>query len=259
MVEWHGILSGGRALGRLLGCLALLVSRLSSLEAQLSPPQYRPATLSSTSFLEVIATSVVSRSGGAEVRRSISRSARYGVRRAADTVIVSADSLDLSESSGDATRRLDAGGFLGGQWKLFLDARGAVRVLTRPFVPDAMAEVSDVGAAMDDFFPRLPMALAVGGSATDSAGMHWSRLADSSGLSRYQWSVTRQHAGTRTVADTVPLRANETTRESGTLGWDPVGVPRAWTRVIHTELTSTIRGRTVQGVIDQRIMVRRVE
>jgi hypothetical protein len=56
----------------------------------------------------------------------------------------------------------------------------------------------------------------------------------------------------------VPLETREMTRESGRLSWSPAGAPLAWTRLIHSEVTSAIRGRTVQAVVDQRIVVRRV-
>jgi hypothetical protein len=237
-----------------VGCLSLLAPR-SSLLAQL--PHYSPATLAGASYTEIIQTSVVSRTGTAEVRRSIARTARFGVSVSGDTVIVSADSLDLSESSGAETRRFDAGGLLGGRWKLMLARNGAPAVLTRPFVPDDIAEVSDVASAMEDFFPRTPPPMAVNAVSIDSARTRWERLPDSAGVQRFHWNLTRQRQGVQTVADTVPLTLRESSRESGELAWRSTGVPLAWTRTIHTEVTSTVRGRTVQSVVEQRIVVRR--
>jgi hypothetical protein len=242
-----------RNLGVLLPLLATPVS------GQQSPPHYNPAALAGTSFVEQITSNVTTRTGTAERKRAISRTARFGVTLAGDTVIVSGDSLALSESVDGVDRALDASGFLGGRWRLALSASGAAQVHARPFVPGELTEVSDVAAAMDDFFPRTPPALAVNAGATDTARIRWDRLADSAGTQRYQWSLTRQQEGARTVADTVPLQVREASRENGTMVWSSRGAPLAWTRLIHSEVTSAIRGRTVQAVIDQRITVRRIK
>ncbi len=247
------VLSAAKDLGRLAGGVALL---LSPLDAQAPAPRYTHVALAGTSFLEQVTSTVVSRSGGAERTRATSRAARFGVSVSGDTVVVSGDSLALSESAGGVDRTLDASGFLGGRWRLFLSKGGVPSVHHRPFVPDDITEVSDVAAAMDDFFPRTPPALAVNASATDTANTRWERLADSAGSQRYHWSLARQHEGVRTVADTVPLQVHEVTRESGTLAWSPAGAPLTWSRQIHSEITSAIRGRTVQAVVDQRIVVR---
>ena len=251
-VRWGGPLVIGLTL------LSSLVSPLSSLDAQSPAPRYNPASLAATSFLEQVTSTVVSRSGGAERTRTIARTARFGVSVSGDTIVVSGDSLALSESVGGVDRTLDASGFLGGRWLLFISPLGVPRIHHRPFVPDEITEVSDVAAAMDDFFLRTPPPLAVNASATDSANTRWDRLADSAGSQRYRWSVTRQHEGVQIVADTVPLQVREVTRESGTLTWSPAGAPLAWSRTIHSKVTSAIRGRTVQAVVDQRITVRRV-
>jgi hypothetical protein len=101
--------------------------------------------------------------------------------------------------------------------------------------------------------------LLVGSSVTDSAGIRWERLADSSASERYRWTVTREQQGTRAVADTVPLQLHQVTRESGAMAWGRAGVPLAWSRIIRSEVTSTVRQRTVQAVVDQRIAVHRGE
>lgn len=239
-----------------LGILFLLLA--SPLSAQQPIPHYNHAALAGTSFIEQVTSNVTTRTGTAERQRAISRTARFGVSVSGDTVVVSGDSLALSESADGVDRAFDARGFLGGRWRLFISASGAAQVQVRPFVPDDITEVSDVAAAMEDFFPHTPPALAVNASTTDTARTHWNRLTDSAGNQRYEWSFSRQHEGVRTVADTVPLQVHEVTRESGTLVWNPVGAPLAWTRLIHSEVTSAIRGRTVQAVVDQRIVVRRV-
>ncbi len=220
-------------------------------------PSYTLSALDGTSFLEVVNSSVVSRTAGAESRRSLARAARFGITLSHDTLLVSIDSLDLTQSGDGTTRSFDAGGVLGGRWKLFLAPNGAPNVLLRPFVPEEITDVSDVAAAMTDFFPPAPPQLVVNGVRTDTVGIRWQRRPDSAGVERYHWSQTRQHQGVRTVADTVALQVHENTTESGEMAWLRAGAPVAWTRIIHSEVTSTIRNRTVQSVLDQRIVVRR--
>lgn len=251
------VLSAAKDLGRGASCLAIMVMSAIGYRSPAIGPGYSLAALDRSSYLEAVSTSVDSRTGTLQSRRSMARTARFGVRIAGDTVIVSGDSLELSETTGGVTRSFDPGGFLGGQWKLFLGPTGLPRVVARPFVPDDIAEVNDVAAAMDDFFPRTPPALLVNASTTDTAQYRWTRLTDSAGAGRYRWTVNRDHEVVRTVADSVPLKSHEVTRESGAVVWGSAGVPLGWSRSIHTEVTSTIRGRTVQAVVEQRIEVRR--
>lgn len=207
------------------------------LVAALLGPGYPVRALDRASFSESIRTEVVTRIENSSRRRLVARAARFGVELHGDTVVVSADTLMLSELADGSSRTLDTDGFVGGRYLLLLDPTGRATLIERPFLPDDLAEVSDVGRAMDDFFPPLPPAIAVGGVNIDSAGRSWGRLSDSIGVRRYRWSSVFSHDDNEMVADSVPTRLSETTRESSTLAWHSSRGPLAWSRRIESEVT----------------------
>ncbi len=166
------------------GLVALAAARLSGQ----APASYPGAAVDNARYHEQLVSDVVSRSGNAAVHRVVRREAAYAVFRQGDTVVVSADSLQVMAVTGADTTRLDTSGFIGGRWRLLLISDGRARVLERPFVPGALGEVNDLGAAMDDFFPRRPPELAVGATVSDLSGTEWRRVADSGAVRRYRWT-----------------------------------------------------------------------
>lgn len=218
---------------------------------------YPVRALDGAQFAESIRTEATTRIGTASRRRLVSRDTRFGVALRGDTLVVSIDSAALSELDDGSSRTLDTDAFVGGRFQLLLNGAGNARVLERPFIPDDVIEVSEVGRAMDDFFPPLPPPLGLGATGTDSAGRQWRRLADSSSLRRYRWNSTTSRNGAATVADSVPARVSETTRETSALVWHQARGPLAWTRRIESELTTRLRGQTIMASVVQRIEVRR--
>ena len=75
----------------------------------------------------------------------------------------------------------DTDGLLGGRYRGTLTAPAATRRQARPFVPDEVAEVAELGGALEDLLPAAAAggAPAVGRRWTDSAGLELRRLADS--------------------------------------------------------------------------------
>lgn len=220
-------------------------------------PGYPVRVLDGAQFTESIRSEVNTRVATAASRRLVARDARFVVHLRGDTVVVSADSLSLSELADGQQRTLDTDGFVGGRFYLLLDSLGTAQLLERPFVPDDLMEVSDVARAMDDFFPPLPPALAPGGTTADSAGRRWHRLADSAGVQRFRWTVEREHEGAERVADSVAARVSESVQETSALSWSPLRGPLRWSRRIESELTSRLRGQTIRASVVQRIDVSR--
>ncbi len=73
------------------------------------------------------------------------------------------DSLALARGSPAGELRPDTDGLLGGRYRGLLGPDGGYTAQARPFVPDEVAEVADLGAALDDLLPPLaPVALAPG-------------------------------------------------------------------------------------------------
>jgi hypothetical protein len=223
--------------------ILLASARVYALGAQVSPPQYDMRRLNGAVFLENVRTDVTSQSGTAEMVRRTVRGARFGVAVRGDTMAVTADSLALYESADGVQRTIDVDAVIGGRWTLTLAIGGNATVLTQPFVPGEIADVSDIAMAMNDFFP---------------ATTGWRRLADSAGLSRYHWSGQHHSDSSYVATDSVPVQASIDTKEDGDVAWDVARGPVAWSRLVETTAASRFSGRTSRAVITQRIGVRRV-
>jgi hypothetical protein len=216
-----------------------------------------PLNLADATFVEQVHSDVTTQAGTAELHRTIVRMARYSTATRTDTLVVTADSLHLDETAGNIHRPIDVDAVIGGRWKLVASGPGKTRVVDTPFVPGEVADVSDLGSAMDDFFPVAPPALAPGAQSTDTSQRVWRRLADSAREQRYHWSERRHGDSTSIGSDSVLVHAVVDTHEEGDLAWSAVRGPLAWARRIQTLVTSRFAGRTVRANVDQRIVVAR--
>jgi hypothetical protein len=218
--------------------------------------QYRIDRLAGARFVERVQSEIITQAGAAERHRTVVRTAGYQFVARADSLLVTTDTVALSESVNGIRTPVDVDAVIGARWKLLLDSRGTPVVLDRPFVPVSIADVSDVGTAMDDFFPPPPPRLATGATGTDSAGRRWGRIADSAGIERYHFSGT--HRGTtRDVGDSLTVESTQDATETTDLAWDRARGPVAWLRSILTTVTTRFAGRTVRAQVDQRIKVSR--
>lgn len=226
--------------------------------AQASVAQaYAAPALDGASFIEQVRSEVTTQSGGSELHRSILRWAQYHMTAHGDTVVVTADSLSLRQATDGISRIMDVDAVIGGRWRLTIDLAGRTTVFDRPFVPGDLADVSDVGRAMDDFFPVAPRAMAPGSAFVDALHRSWHRLADSAGRQRYRWSGDQGGDSSYVTADSVLVHAVTSVHEDGTAAWAMAGGPVGWTRHIQTTVTSNFAGRTVRALVDQQIQVRR--
>jgi hypothetical protein len=223
--------------------ICILSGAVHALAGQ-APPQYQVQRLNGATFLEQVRTDVTSESGTAQQVRRVARTARFGVAMRGDTLVVTADSLDLRETADGVERTIDVDAVVGGRWILALGTNGVATVTTQPFVPGDVADVSDIAIAMNDFFPVTTM---------------WRRLADSSGLSRYHWSTDHHSDSSYVTVDNVPVRATIDTKEEGDVVWGLTRGPVAWSRRVEVTATSHFVGRTSRAVITQRVTVRRTQ
>jgi hypothetical protein len=135
----------------------------------------------------------------------------------------------------------------------------------RPFVPDEVAEVSDLGAALDDLLPPLPpSALAIGEHWRDGSGLELSRLPDSLVGGRVVRRLalrSRSEADRATVrGDTTAIAARQETVEEGQVDWDTAAGLLRRTRHIVVEtsvpaggpLRAPLRSRLEQDVVLER-------
>ncbi len=124
------------------------------------------------------------------------------------------DSLAVRVRAPEGETVPDASGLIGGRWRGTLDSTGAWHESDRPFVPDELRAVMDVGALMGDFFPR--------------GGEH--RV-----VARDDTLATGQG----------PLAARTVGDEGRILEWGDGPLPRAWERHLETITTATAAGGRV--------------
>lgn len=209
-----------------------------------------------TRYTESVRTRVVAHSGSSTRERRVVREARYTIVDSGRITIVRADSIALTEVSGGATRQVDVDAVIGGRWVLDV-YDGAPRVVDRPFVPDDIADVSDIGRSLDDFWPPNPPTVPVGEVRTVGA-VGWERLADSAGLTRYQWNTRVSLDTVRVVTDSVSMAIEELREETGRGAWSVLASrPVAWRREVRATIETEVRRRVVRSEVEQVIVVRR--
>ena len=241
---------GERPRRRLVGAavaFVLLGSPIPNLRSQ-SPGTYA----------ERAVITVAVQSGAAEVARTIVRDGHYAVTRRGDTLVVQAQELSLTSTSGSETIRHDTDGFVGGHWKLLADDHGGWRTVTAPFVPVALEEVADLARLMDDFFPpRPPASLPVGAREAGRDGRTWQRLPGDGAHAVHAWNLTRDTDTTRTVADSLAMTVHEVVEEHGEGSWLADGAA-SWTRRIVTRSEQVVAGRLIRARLVTEIAVRRL-
>jgi len=200
----------------------------------LAPPttefRYTPSQLACATFQERSRGRLEAQTGTRQRRETLRRDAVWRVRArpASDAISVEAwyDSLALTRESPEGTLRPDTDGLLGGRYRGTLTPAGDYTAQARPFVPDEVAEVAELGGAMEDLLPRLPpAALAVGERWANSTGLELRRLADSAAgrqvIQRLalRWRGQTDHATVR--GDTTSIAARQVTVEDGRVDWSP--------------------------------------
>jgi hypothetical protein len=118
------------------------------------------------------------------------------------------DSLAVTVRAPEGDGPLDTSGLLGGRWRGTLDSLGTWHEAARPFVPDEIRAVMDLGALMEDFFPRGPD--------------HRVIVQDDT------LATPRGALAARTAGD-----------EGRILEWGEGPLPRAWQRDLETVTTAT--------------------
>jgi hypothetical protein len=221
-----------------------------SREHSTQPPaefHYTAAQLQCARFEETSRGRVVVESAGQRRQETVGRSGRWSLRArdSASSIALEGwyDSLSVWREGPAGKSIPDTDGLLGGRYRGVLTSAGHYAGVARPFIPDEVAEVAELGGALEDLLPPLPTApLEVGQRWGDSTGLELRRLPDSGAAGGV---VHRLRLRNRTVAqlaavrgDTLTVPARQVTLEEGQLDWAPrVGLVR---RVRHIVVESTI-------------------
>lgn len=228
------------------------------------PPRYTAAMLDGASFDERVRVTVRTQSGGATRLETVGREARWQLRAAAadSAVAVEAwyDSLLIWRDGPEGRLLPDTDGLIGGRFRGRIAAAGLTVVTTRPFIPDEVAEVSDLAEAFTRLLPMLPgSALAPGAVWDDGRGLRIVRRPDSTGagapLARYRWTSVAADTVTEVESDSLRYQIHSTVKEEGALVWHPRFGPLVWHREVVTDLEIPAAGpvrRPVRSRVEER-------
>jgi hypothetical protein len=235
-----------RGPGRILA-LALSCAAVPLITAAAQAPAYAARHLTCATFDVRVRTNVTTELQG---RRRVEEIRRDGILRVTGREVEGGiaieawwDSLHLSRRADGRMLTPDADGILGGRYTGLLGVEGGFRRYEAPWVPDEIAEVSDLTVALDDLFPVFAPGTV-------------RQLPDSAGRTRYRLSTSRQ---LDSPADsTRPFAVAESESSDGVVVWGEEGV-LGWDRTItaETRVRETPR-RSFRSTVVQRIEMRRV-
>ena len=232
-----------------LAAAAVAAPGLSAVHSTQPPADFRytAAQLQCARFEENSRGRVVVESAGRRRQETVGRSGRWSLRArdTASSIALEAwyDSLSVWREGPEGKSIPDTDGLLGGRYRGLLTSAGRYAVVARPFIPDEVAEVAELGGALEDLLPPLPTApLEVGQKWGDSTGLELRRLPDSVAaggvVHRLRLRVRTEAQLAAVRGDTLTVPAQQVTLEEGQLDWAPrVGLVR---RVRHIVVESTI-------------------
>ncbi|HSE66445.1 MAG TPA: hypothetical protein VLB12_05645, partial [Gemmatimonadales bacterium] len=171
------------------------------------------------------------------------------------------DSLMVWRAEPTGKRWVDTDGVIGGRFLGLLYPGGRYFRIDAPFVPGEIAEITNLTAALDDWFPPVPGALLdVGQRWQDSTGWIISRQSDQKNLQRYR-VVGNRTLYSRLGGDSLADTAQQVERETGLMLWDPAAGLMRWDRAIEAEASipaSDELPRGAQTRVEQTIRLERV-
>jgi hypothetical protein len=241
-----------------------------SLPAQSVAPAYHPLQLDCARYEQRVQSTIIL---GAGVQRSRERTGRDGILVVRAT---GADSLTALEAWFDTLvvwregsgERLEpeTDGVIGGRFRGTLGPHGGFAERDRPFIPDDIAQVADVGDALAELFPPLPpIALAPGAAWRDDFGTVIFRSPDGSNggrrVERYRITRRSERDESRLLSDSSEVHAHRTESENSVLEWSGEVGPVRWDRQITVEVAVPTGGPVKQPFrtrIEQVISIARV-
>jgi hypothetical protein len=241
-----------------------------TLLAQGSGPSYHALQLDCARYRQQVRSEIQVESGRQRSRETTGRDGVLVVRaRAVDTAIALEAWFDTlavwREGSGERLEP-ETDGVIGGRFKGLLTRLGGFTALERPFVPDDIAQVADVGDALEELLPPLPSAALIPGTAwKDDFGSVITRIPDGTNegrqVERYRLIRRSERQESRRLPDSTEVRADRRQSEAGVFEWSGELGPLRWDREITVEVSVPAGGVVKQPFrtrIEQRVMVERV-
>jgi hypothetical protein len=253
------------------GCpqlLALLVSAAVSAQTP-TRPVYHPAQLDCSRFRQQVQSVILLDGGGQHSRETTGRDGTLTVHAtAADSLlrlVAWFDTLSVWREGSGERLEPETDGVVGGRFRGLLTRSGEFTETDRPFIPDDIAEVAEVGDALVELFPPLPqIPLAPGAAWKDPFGLVILRIPDGSRegrrVERYRINRKLEREETRLLPDSSEIHAHRSETESSVVEWSGELGPMRWDREISVLVTVPVGGPVRQPFhtrIDQKVMVER--
>jgi hypothetical protein len=224
-------------------------------------PRYLAAQLDCARFAETSRSEIVTSTPRASGEGAADRAAVWQLRArdSAGAVALEGwyDSLALRRHTPAGDLIPDTDGLIGGRYRGRLDPTGRYASAARPFIPDEVAEVADLSAALDDLLPPLPPGPLRPGETWQGDGVTIARLADTmvQGRVLLQFSVDVRRRATEATprGDTIPVALTQRMTEQGTVLWDPALGLVTRRREIQVEISIPAGGR-IRAPVRSRIV-----
>lgn len=234
--------SKGAVLGALVSCANAPMHPCAA-----QAPRYDAAQFACTIFDVRVRTSVTTELQGQRRVEELRRDGRLTIRGTpGDSGIAMVawwDTLSLWRRADGVTLAPDTEGLLGGRYRGSLMPDGRFIRIAAPWVPDEVAEVSDLTVALDDLLPVF------------SAGT-FRRLADSGGRKRFRLATSKDANAPATAER--PFAVHESESSDGVVTWGREGV-LSWVRQITVETrVAEAPGRAFRSELVQKIELHRV-
>lgn len=210
-------------------------------------PRYDAAQFGCAIFDVRVSTSVTTEMQGQRRIEELRREGRLVVQGTAGDsgIMIEAwwDSLTLSRRADNRILAPDASGMLGSRYRGVLSPVGRFTRQAAPWVPDEVAEVSDLTLALDDLFPNF--ATSSVRAVSDSAHVH-------------RWRVSSSKEADAPATTERPFAVHESESSDGVLAWGREGL-LSWVRQVSAETrVAEAPRRAFRSQLAQRIELRRV-
>ncbi len=245
-----------RGLRRGLGAASSFTLLVRSLVAQAAAaPAYHALQLDCARYQQQVQSTILLDGGGQRSRERTGRDGILVVRaEAADSLIQLEawfDTLAVWREGLGERLEPETDGVIGGRFRGTLTRAGGFIERDRPFVPDEIAQVADVGDALEELFPPLPAAaLLPGGAWRDGFGTVILRSPDGNSggrrVERYRINRRSEREESRLLSDSTVVRAHRNETESSILEWSGEVGPVRWDREITVEVTVPAGGPVKQ-------------
>ncbi len=215
-----------------------------SLAAQ-SGPAYHRLQLDCSTYRQSVHSTIELESRGQRSRESSDRDGRLRLRAVARDTLIQLeawfDSLEVVREGAGERLVPETDGLLGGRYTGLLNRSGGFTSTDTPFIPDEVAQVSDLSDALTELLPSLPPGpLQPGAGWRDGFGTVIQRIADGTRdgrrVERYRLTRRLEREERKLLPDSSEVVARRRESESGSYEWAPdLGLVR-WERTITVDV-----------------------